>query len=169
MDPAVSYRAGNQESLAEEFIRLHQERQLNFHYKKLGKLYEYFDEDILAVHFADGGAQGDPGAVELLYLSNTGIQLLYGNHTYGDLNLDEVLMKLPMLKPLDSRNRFELPYPFGGHLDIPSGWKYMYMGAMNHFFVREELFDKADTFIKVILDRGRTWLIFRAISWFCGA
>ena len=111
----------------------------------------------------------DAGAVEILYLSENGVRVLYGNYAYGSLDLDDVIQKLPMLECLDSRGNFEPPYPFGGKLCIPFGWAYLYMGAMNHLYVREEICDRAEDFINEILKSRQSWLVFDAVSWFCGA
>ena len=48
-------------------------------------------------------------------------------------------------------------------------WKYLYMGAMNHFIIREDVLYRTYTFIKTLLDDGRPWDVFDALAWFCGA
>ncbi len=133
--------------------------------------FQLFDDNILAVHFADAGAQGDAGAVEILYYTpQSGIRILYGNYAWDDLDLDAVIRKLPMLKCLDSRGRLPSnpPYPFRGSLDIPAEWGYIYMGCMNHFFARDFICDRTGTFVKILKDERRGDQIFNAIAWFCG-
>ena len=163
----LPYRTGEDESLAAEFIQLAKMRRLSKDNLDPNHLTE---EGILAVHFADAGAQGDAGAVEILYRSENDLRILYGNYAYGKLDLDAVLRKLPMLGQLDSRDRLRSnpPYPFGGGLHIPSGWLYMYMGCMNHFFVREEIGDKTRTVVEILCRSGRNWRVFDAVAWLCG-
>lgn len=128
------------------------------------------EERILAVHFADGGAQGEAGAVEILYRSHRGAQVYYGNYIYGELDYYGLFRALPVLKCLDSRNSSELPYPYGGRPPIPEGWGYLYMGALNHFVVNGEVCDKVSDFVKYFLSHGgETWQVFDAVAWLCGA
>lgn len=124
-------------------------------------------DDIWAVHYADLGAQGDAGVVEILYRSQEGLQVLKGNYASGNLSFADVIEKLPMIKGLSTRSSFELPYPYGGRVDIPTGWGYLYMGALNHLFARRVICDKATTFIEMLMSKGRGWQTFDAIAWFC--
>ena len=166
---STTVREGETETLVSEFIQMDNQGLIKFKVVSFENPDGLVENNILAVHYADRGAQGDAGAVEILYRSQDGIQILYGNYCYGNLNLDTVIRKLPMLKCLDSRGGLTPPYPFGGSLDIPEGWKYMYMGAMNHFFVRDTIRD-TDTFINLLLNHGgKSWQVFNAVAWFCGA
>lgn len=165
----ITFRSGEERILASSFLVKYNigdgeilER------AKINDISELDEENIVAVHFADTGAQGDPGAVELLYNSVEGIQILYGNYAYGNLNIDMVFDKLPFLCCLDSRGTNDAPYPLGGKLVIPIGWNYIYMGAMNHFFCRDIVADKTRIFAGVIAKNKRSSL-FDAIAWFCGA
>ena len=166
---SFTVREGDVETLVSEFIQMDNQGLINFKVISLENPDGLVENNILAVHYADGGAQGEAGAVAILYRSQHGIQILYGNYIYGNLNLDAVIRKLPMLKCLDSRGKRTPPYPVGGSLDIPEGWKYMYMGAMNHFFVRDTARDTG-TFINLLLNRGgQSWQVFHAVAWFYGA
>lgn len=118
----------------------------------------------MAVHYADGGS-GRRWRGENPYHSPEGFQALYGNCVYGDLDLDDVIRKLPMLECLDSRYKLNPPYPFGGNPVIPKGWNYLYMGCMNHFFVRTEILEQADLFVSAILKRRGNWCVFDAVAW----
>ncbi len=169
MIPLVSFRSGDEHTLALEYVQMNKANLLTFKCADLSNPGMLHADNILAVHYADGGAQGDAGAVEILYYTQKDVQILYGNYAYGNLNLDAVIILLPMLKSLDSRYCFEPPYPFGGKLDIPVGWKYLYMGAMNHFFVRQEIAERTGEFIKTVIDETGGWEAFNAIAWFCGA
>ena len=169
MDSWIPFRSGNEEFLAAEYIELSDRRQLEFDVAALDHPQRLAEEDILAVHDSDSGAQGDAGAVEILYRSSSGVQIMYGNYAYGDLNLNDVIQKLPFLRCLDSRGSLTPPYPFGGKLEVPTGWGYVYMGAMNHLFIRKEICDRAGTFMKNVFDDCGGWQLFRAVAWFCGA
>lgn len=168
MYTSISFRPGSEEALALEYIRkinnLRPETEPLEHP-------EYLEEaNILALHYADSGAQGDPGAVEILYRTPRGVKVLYGNYAYGNLNLDAVIRKLPMLKSLDSRRAMTPPYPFGGNLHVPEGWGYLYLGALNHFYARDEVCSHTETFLKTFLSNSdRRWQVFEAIAWYCGA
>ncbi len=169
MYSSIPFRTGDAESLVEEFFEMFKTKRPRFTVTELENPQKLVGVEILAVHFADGGAQGDPGAVEILYRQDDGVQILYGNYVYENLDLDVILQKIPALRCFDSR-RGHLPYPFGGHLEIPEGWKYMYMGAMNHFLVRAEICDQAQAFVDTFLTNGGNQAqIFYAFAWFCGA
>ncbi len=168
MDVSVPFRSGSEESLAEEFIQTANEDLLKLEASDLTDPAALAEEDILAVHFADAGAQGDAGAVELLYRTEEGVRILYGNHAFGNLDLDALLQKLPMLRCLDGRGKAVYPFPFGGKIEIPSGWAYVYMGALNHLFVRDPICDRTETFLQILFHSRRRWQLFDAIAWFCG-
>lgn len=167
---SIKIRTGHEESLVSEFLRMDDMRQLKLTVLKLDNPDLLEEENILAVHYADSGAQGEAGVVKILYRSRYGVQILRGNYVYGNLNLYAVIQKLPMLSCLNSYGQFDPPYPFGGRLDIPVGWGYLYMGAMNHFFARKEICDKTSSFIKTLLNQGGgSWQVFDAVAWLCGA
>lgn len=78
------------------------------------------------------------------------------------------MQKLQMLRYLDTRYGSIPPYPFGGRLEIPSGWGYLYMGAMNHFFARSVICEKTGYFVRALGQEGYRGFVFEAIAWFCG-
>ena len=119
-------------------------------------------EVIIAVHYSDVGAQGEGGCVEILYLSESEVRFLKGNYAYGGLDINAVYQKLPMLECLDCRKG--MPYPFGGSLEIPDGWDYMYMGLSHHLFARIEVWQNVGAFIL----RIRRDQAFDAVAWVCG-
>ncbi len=164
MSTPIPFRPGEQEALAEAFIR----QRLQLAYRPLDHPERLDPEDILAVHYADAGAQGDPGAVWILVRTPEGVGILGGNYAYDDLDLDAVIEKLPMLRCLDTRNAFTPPFPFGGRLDLPPGWGYLYMGAMNHFFARDEVCQRTGKLVGII-HRYSPLDIFFAVAWACGA
>lgn len=169
MYSSISFRTGEPSSLVGEFIEMFKTRRPRFTVADLENPQKLLDANILAVHFAAGGAQGDPGAVEILYRQGDGIQILYGNYVYENLDVDAVFQKIPVLRCFDS-SRGCLPYPFGGQFNIPEDWKYVYMGAMNHFLCRTEIFEKALPFLEALLENvGDRSQVFCALAWFCGA
>lgn len=169
MYSSIMFRSGSVSILAEEYVQMVNKRESALETKPLENADTLMENNILAVHYADGGAQGEPGAVYILYNTKNGVEILYGNYAYGKLNLDTVINKLPMLRSLDSRYSINIPYPFGGSIDIPAGWAYLYMGAMNHFFVRKGIADMTETFLRIIHRNIGKWESFNAVAWFCGA
>ena len=170
MYDTLTFRTGDEQALIAEFSRLAEQEQLNFDYGDLSHPDMLTEKNILAVHYADGGAQGESGAVRILYCSALGVRVLYGNYVYGELDLNAVIRKLPMLKCLDSRFSLTPPYPFGGKLVVPDGWAYLYMGAMNHFFLKVNDCKEATAFVRAYLSGGGDeWSAFDAVAWFCGA
>lgn len=166
----IRYRSGDPAALVTEFIRLQKADALNFRTDALTDPRSLSADHILAVHYSDSGAQGEAGLVRLLYRTEQGVRILYGNYLYGDLNLNAVIEKLPMLKSLDSRYSLTPPYPFGGRLEVPDGWKYSYMGAMHYFFVRNEVCDVALPYIQAYMRTvGSYPQTFDAVAWLCRA
>ena len=168
MDSFILFRTGNVDDLAAEFIRFKKDKSARYVITKLENPAVLMYDDVLAVHYADPGAQGDAGAVEILYRSKKGVQYLYGNFAYGDLDLDAVIQKLPFLRSLDTRYGEFLPYPYGGKLTVPEDWGYMYMGAMNHLFVRKTIAEPSEAFVSLAVRNMGTWNAFDALAWFCG-
>lgn len=169
MYTSIKYKTGDPEALASEFFELLDKRMV-LKYVPLENP-EFLDRNsILAVRFTSDGGQGDIGGVELLYLTEDGIKVLYGNFYYGGLNVNALIQKLPILKNVYNPRSPILPYPYEGELELPSEWVHIYMRFMNYFFVREAICEKADLFIKAILNSdGGLFSIFRAVAWFCGA
>lgn len=157
----ILLRNGDEEILAKEFLIKN----------KVIKIEEITDlerldiNEIIAVHFAEAGAQGDPGCVEIIYYPYSGPQLLYGNYVNGNLRMEEAVKKLPVLRSLDIIR--ECLYPFQIKEPIPKGWKYMYMGALNHIFARDFLAERIQIFAPTIA-RKESWNLFNGIAWFCG-
>ena len=167
----IRFRVGNEKALASEFLQKAQETGFSYKIKKeelADNIHNLDVERILAVHYACGGAQGEGGAVEILYFAENGIKAFHGNYCYGKLDVDAVYRKLPMLQCLDDRNTLEPTYPFGGRLSVPPEWGYLYMGCMNHLYARIELCDKITPITERICAAGQSWALFDAIAWFCG-
>lgn len=163
----IEFRNGEEEKLALEFLEENVLDEERIEKEEIDSMLCIDIESVLVVHFADAGAQGEPGCFEIICCTENGVKVLHGNYVYGKIKIDEIFEKLPMLRSLDSRTG-DLPYPFGGRVNIPRGWKYMYMGAMNHLFCRDLIADKTAVFANVIASRER-WALFNAIAWFCGA
>jgi len=164
---AIPFRSGTFDSIVAEFFEADNLWFPKYDTTSLEMPDNLIEENILAVHFADRGAQGEAGAVNILYYSPKEVKIFYGNYVWGKLDLDAVIRKLPMLKYLDSRHG--AVYPFGGGLHVPEEWGYMYMGAMNHFFVRNDICDNLDSFISYFLENGgQKGQIFDVVAWFFG-
>lgn len=162
----IVFRTGDEKSLLSEFSQ----RIPKFKVANLDP-YVLMADNVLAVHCADRGAQGDPGAIRILYRSWEGVQVLYGNYAYKYLNLGAVVQRLPMLGFLEDRRDSASSYPFGRKIYIPAGWGYVYIGAMNHFFARKAIHDKTKAFVDALLDIGGCYssLVFDAVAWLCMA
>lgn len=169
MHKLIPFREGDETSLADEFIQLLESKSLKLKTEELADLSDVTEYNVLAVHYADAGAQGEAGAVYLLYHSHDGTKILCGNYVYGNLNLNDLVRKIPMLKTFDRRYSFELPFPFGGEIEIPNDWCYYYMGCMNHLLVREMISDRINVFLNTVIKETGSWNAFDAIAWFCGA
>ena len=161
------FRSGDGRTLADIFISEYSNGLPQLYRERLEDPKLLAEDDIMAVHFAAPGAQGEGGAVEILYSSQDSIRMFYGNYVYKGLDLDAVIQKLPILKQLDTRGSTALPYPFGGSLDVPENWTYLYMGAMNHFFVRKDIYDRAEDFLNIVEQEIGGAEIFTAAAWFC--
>lgn len=168
MFSSVRFRIGDAHDLANEYSEfLNNRTRLKYSNLDAGTLDE---SKILAVHFASAGAQGDAGGVEILYCDEQGIKSLYGNYCYGNLDSDILYKKLPLLKNLDGRRSIAPPYPFGGEIELPDGWLYDYMGYINHFFIREEINNRASEFLGAVVNNEHTYfLLFDSLAWLCQA
>lgn len=162
-------RAGDVKTLLSEFLGQANTGSLKFDVAR-------FDprmltaENVLAVHYADGGAQGEPGLVAILYRTQQGVRILVENYIYGHLNLDALIELLPLLKNFDNRLNLIPPRSSEEGFELPEDWGYLYMGAMNHLLLRKELLSKAQEFIDAFLQNGgETWRMFSAVAWLCMA
>lgn len=150
---SITVREGDVETLVAEYVQKKRQGLIELKVEDLANPDSLMKNNILAVHFAATGAQGEGGAVRILYRSQHGTQILHGNYVYGNLNLDAVIQKLPMLNSPD----------------VPEEWEHIYMGAMNHFFVKKSIRD-IDKFIKLLKDYDAySWRVFDDVAWFCGA
>lgn len=166
MSCSVKFRKGDKESLTKEFLDKTKFGGDIFTVEKLKEPQLLREENILAVHFANAGAQGDAGAVEILYNYCNKIKVIYGNYAYEELDLDALCEKVPALDRL-LRGDYIIPYPYAGELNIPDDWGYMYMGCMNHFLGRKEIMLQSAEFIKYMLKNGGyTFQVFDAVAWF---
>lgn len=168
MIPFINTCPGDGSSSANDYVRMRKSNMIELKTTDIQDLRELLDENILAIHYANSGAQGDAGAVEILYCLHDEVQILYGNYCRGNLSLDEVMIRFPMLNSLDSRY-IKFPYPFGGSVSVPDGWGYLYMGAMNHLFVKQEIAEKTQAFIGHVIGAIGGGEAFDALAWFCGA
>lgn len=119
---------------------------------------KYIPLDIVALSYAEGGAMGCPGNVEIVTFDQN---LYCFNYCYGDLDENDIYSICPELRVCSFG-------PFG-HNKIPAGWKYYYLGAGNHLIINGRVcreFDRAKG--EKIEDVGlyQTWLhiLFQVLS-----
>ena len=86
----------------------------------------YCSIDIVAFSFAQSGAMGMPGAVEII---DSDGWLYYTNYCDGNLSFDHLLEVVPVLK--------DCKINVSGH-QTPEGWGAFYLGAGNHLTVRAD-------------------------------
>ena len=93
----------------------------------------YIPLDIVALSFAEGGAQGCPGRIEIVTFDQ---KLYYFNHCFGDLDEHDIYSICPELRECSFG-------PFRRN-KIPAGWKYYYLGAGNHLTVSGRVYMEFD-------------------------
>ena len=76
------------------------------------------------IFFAEGGAMGEGGAVEIVIDDGTAYHC---NYVYGDADIDKLLEACPVIN---------MPG------ELPKGWLPRYLGFGNHLFVRTEHYIK---------------------------
>ena len=84
-------------------------------------------EDIFFVSFAESGAMGSAGCVEIFSLEEDKIIIRTGNYVYENLNINELADKFPPLNKIHYDNDIE-------------NWKCEYMGAGNHLLIRNDVY-----------------------------
>lgn len=72
-------------------------------------------KNVMFFSLAEAGAMGEPGAV-LFYVKSG--ELYYFNYVYGDVDMEKVKSKFPVL----SECRFGI---FGMDSSVPEGWHYI--------------------------------------------
>lgn len=111
---------------------------------------EHIPLDIVALSFAEGGAMGCPGNVEIVTFDQN---FYCFNYCYGDLEEDKIYSICPELR--------ECSFGPFGHNKIPKGWKYYYLGAGNHLIISGRVcrdFDRANVEGLEDVDLYQTWL-----------
>ena len=118
----------------------------------------YIPLDIIAVSFAEGGAMGCPGNVEIVTFDQ---QLFSFNYCYGDMDENDIYKICPELQECSFG-------PFNRHT-IPDGWKYYYLGFGNHLIINGRVcwdFDrvKGDDIDDVELYQSWLKILFEALG-----
>lgn len=111
----------------------------------------YLPIDIIAFSFAEGGAQGDGGALNIVSKEK---RVFYLNLIWTDLSEEEVDLVCPILQECHVG-------PFCINKCIPNDWLYVYMGAGNHLFIHEVLrakFEEQTKDMKYPCEYYREWL-----------
>ena len=165
----LSLRTGDAEKLAMRFLESRKNGRFRFRIKKLESTVIPAEQNILAIHYADAGAQGYPGDVRILCDAGWNVRILSGNYAYGSLDLDDLTYKLPILSCLTEAG-YQRGKPYSLLPRVPHGWKYLYMGALNHLIIRDEIWGLAKEFLDSVLHvGGQTYQLFDAVFWFCNA
>lgn len=107
------------------------------------QIYEMNTKDIKKLHYkgimffmlAEGGAMGEPGAVNIICNSKHGVQVLHANYCYGDFDMDKLAEIFTPLQTFDCGI-------FGDVAGVAPGWHHVYLGAGNHLLVRDSVFDQ---------------------------
>lgn len=92
-------------------------------------------EDIMFFMLAEGGAMGEPGAVNIIMTGEDGVQICHGNYCYGDLDMDKLA---DVFIPLQTFNCGI----FGQASGIAPGWNHISLGAGNHLLVRDCVYEQ---------------------------
>lgn len=168
MYSALKYRTGNPNELVNEYFEsLKNEKK--FKYYPLDDVNSINEDNVLAFRFTSDGGQGDIGGVEVLCYSDDELKILYGNFYFGKLNLGAVIEKLSIINTIYRARSPLPPYPYGENVDFPENWQHIYMGLQNHYFIKTELFNKTEEYIKAMIDLGYgRFSIFGSVAWFCG-
>lgn len=92
-------------------------------------------KDIMFFMLAEGGAMGEPGAINIITKGINGIQVLHANYCYGDFDMDKLAEVFTPLQTFDCGI-------FGNVSGVAPGWNHAYLGAGNHLLVRDCVFER---------------------------
>lgn len=90
----------------------------------------YCGIDIAAFSFAQPGAMGEPGGVEIIDSQGW---FYHTNYCYGDISYEQLLEIVPVLKDFKIET-FD-------H-QVPEGWKAVYWGFGNHLTIKAEYYNQ---------------------------
>lgn len=107
------------------------------------QIYEMNTKDIKKLHYkdimlfmlAEGGAMGEPGAVNIITKGKNDIQILHANYCYGDFDMDKLAEVFIPLQTFDCGI-------FGNVSGVAPGWNHVYLGVGNHLLVRDCAFEQ---------------------------
>lgn len=105
------------------FLEEYKMKVIEFDRKNLNKS---FFKDILFFMIAEGGAMGEPGAINFIKADG---KMYHLNYVYGSIKIEEIYCVFPILKEC----KFEM---FGMNSKNPDGWKYVSLGMGNHLIVK---------------------------------
>ena len=86
--------------------------------------------NILFFMLAEGGAMGEPGAINFITDDDN---LYHLNYVFGGFKIEEIIKKFPLLAECE----FGL---FGIDSKVPAGWHYVNLGMGNHLIVKSEVY-----------------------------
>jgi hypothetical protein len=92
-------------------------------------------DSLIAITIAEGGAMGDPGAIELV---NKDLEIYYTH--FGEIKKDNLECAIPFLETLGIGL---------GEVDgLPKEWDYLYTGFGNYLFILPEYKEKVLEYIQ---------------------
>lgn len=83
-------------------------------------------DSLIAVTIAEGGAMGDPGAIEII---DKDLKVYYTH--FGEIEEEKLRSVIPFLNTLD--------IGFGEVSGLPKDWDWLYTGYGNYLFILPEL------------------------------
>ena len=169
MFSTINYKTGNEKDLCNEFFDLAKNNVYVKYHPFDGPRPQFDENKVLAIRFTSDGGQGDIGGVSILYLNSDNVKILYGNYYYGSLDLGHVTSKLPIINNFYQARSVYPPSNGSGGVDLIDDWAHIYIGLGNHFFIRAEIFDKAENFLVEIVNNRSRFALFDAFAWLCGS
>lgn len=92
-------------------------------------------EQIIFFTFAEGGAMGRPGSIELITKDSEHYIAYYLPYSSKRIEYNDIQKLFPPFRDI----RFET---FGGCQGFLDNWKYVSLGCGNHLFVRSEVYSE---------------------------
>lgn len=92
----------------------------------------YCEIDMVAFSFAQPGAMGEPGGVEIIDAEGW---FYHTNYCYNGISYEQLMEVVPVLK--------DCKIGIAGH-QVPEGWKAVYLGFGNHLTIKAEYYNQFD-------------------------
>lgn len=98
-------------------------------------------DDIMLVALGEGGAMGEPGALNIICKKKGKVKVCHANFCYGDFDMDKLSKVFTPLQSFDCGL-------FGDVGGVAEGWEHIYMGMGNHLLVRSTIAEAFKAAIK---------------------